>query len=473
MAQFTQRRLLKGVLWNFIEKFSVKGSSFIISILLARILSPTDYGLIGMLTVFISLSTVFIEGGFIKALIQKQERTEEDFSTVFFFNLAISVVIYCVIYAASPYIANFYNEEVLTNILKILSLNLIIGSLNIVQRAKLMIAMDFKSLAHINFIATIIGGGIGISMAYTHWGVWSLVGQTLASTLAMFFLFPLYSRWKPQWMFSLHSFKTLFGFGSKLLATGVISTIYNNIATIAIGKSYRTSELGYYTRATQFSEMIAWTVNDIMGTVTLPILSECQKQREQMVEIYSKSLFYTALLIFPIMSLMALLATPLIVVLLTEKWLPCVILLQILCFARMMTPLSAINMNVLNAIGRPDLFMKVDFIKIPIGILSLIITIPMGVTAVVVGDLITTFIAFFINAYYPGKILGYGAWQQIKAFKPIILAILLMSLVVLFVRIFITNYVLMLIVGSLLGGVTYFFICLKWNLIDLTQLKSR
>lgn len=274
-------------------------------------------------------------------------------------------------------------------------------------------------------------------------------------------------------MFSLHSFKTLFGFGSKLLATGVISTIYNNIATIAIGKSYRTSELGYYTRATQFSEMIAWTVNDIMGTVTFPILSECQKQREQMVEIYSKSLFYTALLIFPIMSLMALLATPLIVVLLTEKWLPCVILLQILCFARMMTPLSAINMNVLNAIGRPDLFMKVDFIKIPIGILSLIITIPMGVTAVVVGDLITTFIAFFINAYYPGKILGYGAWQQIKAFKPIILAILLMSLVVLFVRIFITNYVLMLIVGSLLGGVTYFFICLKWNLIDLTQLKSR
>lgn len=190
MAQTTQRRLLRGVLWNFIEKFSVKGSSFIISILLARILSPTDYGLIGMLTVFISLSTVFIEGGFIKALIQKQERTDEDFSTVFFFNLAVSVVIYCVIYLASPYIAHFYNEKALTDILKILSLNLVIGSLNIVQRAKLMIAMDFKSLAQINFIATIIGGGIGISMAYTHWGVWALVGQTLASTLAMFFFVP-------------------------------------------------------------------------------------------------------------------------------------------------------------------------------------------------------------------------------------------------------------------------------------------
>lgn len=473
MALSTKRRLLKGVLWNFIEKFSVKGSSFIISILLARILSPTDYGLIGMLTVFISLSTVFIEGGFIKALIQKQERTDEDFSTVFFFNLAVSIVIYCVIYVVSPYISSFYNEKALTNILRILSLNLIVGSLNIVQRAKLMIAMDFKALAKINFIATIIGGGIGISMAYTNWGVWALVGQTLTSTLAMFFLFPLYSRWKPQWMFSLSSFKTLFGFGSKLLVTGVVSTIYNNIATIAIGKSYKTSELGYYTRATQFSEMIAWTVNDIMGTVTFPILSECQKQREQMIEIYSKSLFYTALLIFPIMSLMALLATPLIIVLLTEKWLPCVILLQILCFARMMTPLSAINMNVLNAIGRPDLFMKVDFIKIPIGILSLVITIPMGVTAVVVGDLVTTFIAFFINTYYPGKILGYGAWQQIKAFSPIILATLLMSVIVLFVRIFITNYVLMLIIGSLLGGATYLFICLKWNLINLTQLKSR
>lgn len=467
-----RQRTIKAVFWNTVEKFLVKGASFIISIILARILSPTDYGLIGMLAVFIALSTIFIESGFAKALIQNQNCSDIDYSTAFYTNIVIALCIYVILFFVAPFVADFYSEPLLCELLRILSINFVVGSFNVVQRAKLMSQMDFKSLAKINFIGTLVGGTIGVFMAYTNWGVWSLVGQTIASTLTMLLLFPYYSKWKPMYTFSHDSFRKLFGFGSKLLITGTVATIVNNISTIAIGKAYKSDQLGYYTRATQFSEMIAYTINDILGTVTFPVLSELQDQKECMVALYRKSLFYTALVVFPVMILMTLLARPLVILLLTEKWLPCVLLLQVLCIARMFTPLSAINMNVLNAIGRPDLFMKVDLCKIPMILIVLAITIPISVTAIVIGSLVTTFICFFINAYYPGKLFGYGAWKQIKDYRKIFISLLMMVVIVAFTNYIFENLWYQLFIGGFIGGLVYILSCFALKIISIKEVSK-
>ena len=341
MTISVKKALVKGVVWNIFEKLVVKGIAFIIGVILARILGPSDYGLIGMLSIFIALSNVFIESGFAKALIQNKNRKDIDFSTAFVTNVSISIVIYLLLFFTAPHIAKFYNEPSLTLITRVLSLNFILGAFNIVHRAKLIAEVDFKSLAIINFGGTIIGGCLGVVLAYMDYGVWALIFQTLTSTFSMMLLFPIFSKWTPSLRFAKQSFQRLFNFGSKLLVTGLISTIVNNLTTILIGRYYKSEALGYYTRATQYSELAAYTINDVFNTTTFPILSSLQDDRERLIHIYRRILFYTALITFPLMTLFALLAEPLVVIMLTEKWLPCVTLLQILCFARMFTPISS------------------------------------------------------------------------------------------------------------------------------------
>ena len=279
MPQSVRSQLLHGVAWNFIEKVLMRGASFIIGIILARLLSPSDFGLIGMLAIFVAISNVFIEGGLAKALIQRKDCQDIDFSTAFVANVSMSLVIYVVLFLTAPLIADFYDEPILTDITRILSLNFVLGSFNIVQRAKLMANVDFKSLAQINVISTIVSGIVGIAMAYYGWGVWSLVGQTLCSTIVLLLLFPFYSKWRPSIKFSPNSFRQLFGFGSKLMATGVYSVILNNISTICIGRFYKSNQLGFYTRASQFSEIISSTMFDVLGNVTFPVLSHLQDDR--------------------------------------------------------------------------------------------------------------------------------------------------------------------------------------------------
>lgn len=471
MADSVKSKLIRGLAWNFIEKFLVKIVSFAISIILARLLSPSDYGLMGMLAIFMSISSVFIEGGFAKALIQRQGCQNIDYSTAFVTNVSMSLVIYAVLFLAAPLIAEFYEEPILIPLTRVLALTIVLGSFNIVQRAKLMANVDFKSLAQINVMTILVTGAIGIFMAYEGYGVWALVGQSIGSTLFLIFIFPFYSKWKPSLRFSKESFSHLFGFGSKLMITGVYSVIFNNIATFCIGKVYKSEELGYYTRGSQFSDLISFTVNDVLGTVTFPVLSELQNDTDRLVAVYRKSLFVTAMIIFPVMVLCALLAYPLVLILLTEKWLPCVVLMQWLCLARMFTPLSALNMNILNAVGRSDLFMKLDFSKAPLTILILAITIPISVKAIVIGTFIESFLCFFINAYLPGRMFGYGAWKQIKDWRYILLSIALMSLVVLGFMQLVENAWLQLLVGGSLGALVYVACCYFFKVIDEDMLR--
>jgi len=471
MAESVRSKLIHGVAWNFTEKILVKVASFAISVILARLLSPSDYGLMGMLAIFMSISSVFIEGGLAKALIQRQGCQDIDYSTAFVTNVALSLVIYAVLFLTAPLIADFYDEPILIPLTRVLALTIILGSFNIVQRAKLMANVDFKSLAQINVMSILVTGAIGIFMAYEGYGVWALVGQSIGSTLFLIFIFPFYSKWKPSLRFSKESFSHLFGFGSKLMITGVYAVIFNNIATICIGKVYKSEELGYYTRGSQFSDLISFTVNDVLGTVTFPVLSELQNDTDRMVAVYRKSLFVTAMIIFPVMVLCALLAYPLVLILLTEKWLPCVVLMQWLCLARMFTPLSALNMNILNAVGRSDLFMKLDFSKAPLTILILAITIPISVKAIVIGTFVDSFLCFFINAYLPGRMFGYGAWKQIKDWRYILLSIALMSVVVMGFMQLVENAWLQLLVGGSLGVLVYAACCYFFKVIDEDMLR--
>ena len=455
MSSSVRSQLVHGVVWNFVEKVLMKIMTFSIGIILARLLSPSDYGLIGMLAIFVAVSSAFIEGGFAKALIQRQNCNDLDYSTAFVSNLSMSILIYALLYVSAPLIASFYNEPLLVDITRVLSLNFILGSFNIVQRAKLMAAVDFKSLAKINVVSTIVGGFVGIGMAYMDYGVWALVGQTIGSTLILTILFPLFSKWSPSVQFSKESFKHLFGFGSKLMITSVYAVIFNNISTLCIGKFFKSHQLGFYTRATQFSEMISFTVNDVLGTVTFPVLSSLQDEKERLILVYKKALLYTAFVIFPIMILFMLLARPLIIILLTEKWMPCVVLTQWLFLARMFTPLSALNMNILNAVGRSDLYMKLDFAKAPLTIISLAITVPLGVKAIVIGNFVCSFLCFFINAYLPGKMFGYGGFQQLKDWRGILSSLIIMAIVVYVFLSLVDNLWLQLLGGSILGVVVY------------------
>ena len=476
MAESVRKQLSHGVLWNFIEKILTEGAQFVIGIILARLLLPSDFGLIGMLAVFVAISNVFIYGGLGQALIQKKDCSDIDYSTSFVVNIVISVVIYIILFISSPWIADFYHEPVLKDLTRVLALNFVLGSFNIVQRARLVSQVDFKSLAKIRVSSVIVAGIIGVVMAYSGFGVWALVGQTISATLLQIFVFPFFSKWKPSLLFSKESFRNLFGFGSKLMITGVYSVIINNISTICIGRAYRSSQLGFYTRASQFSQLISFTVNDVLGNVTFPVLSHLQDDKDHMVSVYRKVLYLTAMVIFPIMILCTLLAKPIIIILLTEKWLPCVVLMQWLFLARMFTPLSSVNMNILNAVGRSDLFMKLDFSKAPLIILTLVITIPISVEAICIGTFVNSFICFFVNAYLPGRMFGYGAWQQIKDWRYILLSLLIMTILVYTFIHFVDNMWLQLFVGGIIGIVAYIACCYFFGVINdemIQMIKQR
>lgn len=470
MADQVKKQLVSGLLWNALEKFLLHGVTFFIGIVLARLLSPSDFGLIGMLSVFLQIINAFVNSGLNSALVQKHDCSSLDFSTVFTVNLVIAIIGAVILYFASPYIADFYHEPLLTPITRVLGITVVIGALNIVHRSQLTIKVDFKSLAQINVVNTIVGGTVGIVMAYTGFGVWSLVGQSMASTLCGMILLPIYSKWKPSIRFSKQSFNQLFGYGSKLLVTSIYSVIINNISTLFIGRTYSSKDLGFYTKANQTPNTISNFIFGILGTVTFPVMSEIKDDKERMLRLYKKALFTTALLVFPMMMLFCMLSKSFIVIALTEKWLPCLTMMQLYCFARMFTPLSALNISVLNASGRSDLFMWMDLSKAPLILGALAITIPISVEAIVWGSTVVTIICFFINSYLPGRLYGYGAFKQLHDWRYIILSVVLMCAIVYGYSLLVTNMWLQFLGGGVIGVLSYASFCHFFKVIDYRSL---
>jgi O-antigen/teichoic acid export membrane protein len=461
----------KGMLWSAVEKFSVQGGQFIIGIVLARILMPEDFGLIGMLSIFIVIAQSLVDSGMGAGLIQKKDRTNIDFSTVFIFNFAISLGIYLILFASAPAIADFYNMPKLVVLTRVLTLSIVIDALALVQRSKLIIKVDFKTIAKINFVTVVISGSIAIYAAYQGFGVWSLVILALTKTISTVILLWYFSPWRVSLFFSSKSFTNLFGYGYKLLLSGLYSQSFNEIYNVTIGKVYTASDLGFYTTAKKFVDITAGTVTNIIDQVSFPILATLQDEKEKLVLVFGRVTKMTSFFILPAMTLLALVAEPFIKIVLTDKWLPAVPLLQWLCFARILYPLSILNLNILKAVGRSDLFLKVNLSKLPILILTLVITVPLGIKAIVIGHLITAFIGYLINTYLPGKMYGYGALKQLKDMLPLVVAICIMSIIVIFSTYFITNDVLMLFSRLAIGITIYLLMCYLLKINELKELS--
>ena len=421
MAESLKNKTVKGTIWSTLERFSVQGIQFIVMIIMARILTPEDYGLVGMLAIFIAVSQSLIDSGFSQALIRKQDRSEIDNSTVFYFNIGVGIILYLILFICAPLIASFYNEPQLIPITRVIGLSLVFNSLAVVQRALLTVRLDFKTQAKATFVGAVLSGAIGITMAYTGFGVWAIVWQQISNLVTVTILLWVLSHWKPVWAYSWKSFKELFGFGSKLLASGLLDTIFRNLYLIVIGKFFRASDLGYYTRAHQFTDFASSNITGIFQRVTYPVLCTIQDDDVRLRDVYRRLLKTSAFIIFPLMMGLAAVAKPMVISFLTEKWLFSAVLIQILCFSQMWYPVHAINLNLLQVKGRSDLFLKLEIIKKIITVIILCITLPLGLIPMCVGMIFNSIIALIINTHYTGKLISLGFFRQMKDLLPTLL----------------------------------------------------
>lgn len=463
MTESLNSKTRKGFLWSAIERFSVQGIQFILGVVMARILSPEDYGIIGMLAIFLALSQSLIDSGFSNALIQKKNRNQEDYSTVFYFNIILGVFLYFILFFASSFLANFYDMPILSPITKVIALNLFINSLVIVQKAKLTIELNFKIQANVSVIAVLLSGILGLILAVRGWGVWALVYQSIAANFLSCVLLWIYARWRPSLLFSWHSFKSLFQFGSKLLITGLYGPIFENINTLVIGKFYSSSILGNYTRAATFAQLPSSNITSIIGRVSFPVLSDLQDNDEKLSYAYRKLIRVTSFIVFPLMMGLSTIASPLIEVLLTSKWQSCAIYLQLLCFSMLLYPVCAFNINLLLVKGMVKTHLKLDLIKKIVLLFVLFITANISVNAICIGQIISALFSWIITAYYSGRLIKYSFIDQVIELLPSFLISLLMLGIVSFINIVIgldSTYLLMVdivIYFLFYIGISYFF----------------
>lgn len=472
MAESLKQKTVHGVIWSAIERFSVQFIQLLVQILIARILTPEDFGVIGMLAIFLALAQSFIDSGFSNALIRKTDRTEVDNSTVFYFNIVVGLISYAILFLAAPWIARFYETPILTPITRFIALGVFFNSLTIVQRAILTARVDFKTQAKASFVAVVISGAIGIYMAYADYGVWALAVQAVVNYLLNTIMLWVLTAWKPLWTFSWVSFRELFGFGSKLLLSGLLDTAFRNIYTIVIGKAFTATDLGYYTKANQFAQFPSSNVTGILQRVTYPVLCEYQDEDERLRQLYRKYLRLSAYVIFPLMIGLAAVAQPLIVALLTEKWSGVVLLLQILCVVMMWYPIHAINLNLLQVKGRSDLFFKLEIWKKVMGTIVLCATLPFGLVWLCLGQIATSLISLVINTYYTGQLIQLGFFKQMKDLVPALLYSFSMGVFVYGAIQFVEGDLFKVALGIVVGVIYYLLIGRLTHSAELRDLQS-
>ena len=472
MSESLKQKTANGVLWSAIEQFSVQIIQFVLGLIMARILSPQDYGLVGMILVFTSIAETFVNSGFSNALIRKQNKTEVDYSTAFYFNIVVGLVAYFILFFLSPFIARFYNEPLLESLTKAISINVFINSLGIVQRARYSIKVDFKTQAKATTTSVLISGIIGIWMAYNGYGVWAIVWQSVIRNALNVLLLWIFAKWLPLLQFSWQSFREMWSFGYKLLLSGLLGTIYNNVYQLIIGKVFSAQDLGNYTRAKQFAAFPSSNITGIIGRVTYPILSSIQDDDVRLEHVYRKYLRLSAFIVFPLMVGLAALTEPLIIYILTDKWSAAIILLQIICFSMMWYPIHAINLNLLQVKGRSDLFLKLEIIKKLMGVTILCITVPMGLVAMCIGSIFGNILGLAVNTYYTGKLINVGFWLQMRDLLPTLLLSLFMGVVVFLSVMFISFNIVKLVVGVVVGVVFYIGVAYLFKMEELSDLLS-
>lgn len=406
------------MIWSSVHRFGTMGISFITNLVLARLLTPEDFGILGMIIVFIAVSEVFVDGGFASALIQKKEPTDEDYSTIFYWNLFVSIILFLGFYIAAPSIEKFYNMPELSSILRVLSVSLILNAFNIIQSNKLVKSLNFKKLANIHLSANILGAITAVVMATWGFGVWSLVAKTLIVAFIQMIILWFTSSWMPLFVFNFSSFKKLFGFGSYILLTNLLNRIYDNIQLLLIGKLFSAADLGYYTQAKRMEEVPVKSLSSVVNQVTFPVFSELQDDIEKLKKGISNSLKAITYVNFPIMVFIVIAAKPIIIMLLSDKWSESIPYLQLLGVVGMLYTLNTANTNIFKSLGRSDTYFWITLSKRLIGIGFIIMGAKYGIIGMLYAMIMNTYLFFIVNAYYSSRLTGYTIWNQITDVFP-------------------------------------------------------
>lgn len=461
MSNSIKHRAIRGIAWSAVEKFSRQGLMTFFTIVIARQLTPADYGLIAMLNIFLVVAQVFVDSGFVEALIQKQNRTEVDFSTTFWFNIGIALLIYVLLVLASPLIAGFYQEPLLKDMVIWMGLIFIINAFRTVQQAKLNIAMDFRRQAWISIVAISVSGGLGVWMAYHGFGVWTLVWQPLLQNFLNVILLWFSAGWIPSIIFSRHSFKELFGFGSKLLLSRILHGVYTNGSFLLIGKFFSPAATGLYSQSFLMTSFIPTSINDVIARVAYPIECELQNEDEELQRRFYQMLRMTCFFLFPLMMGLAALAEPLVRFFLTEKWIEAVPLMQILCFAWIWWPASNMSWQLLNAKHRGDYSLKAEVIKKSIAVLILTISIFFGIKAVCIGMLVYFIEDVYVMTLFTRQVLPKVTFLgEMRALLPIFFRATIMGGGVYLLTFLDVSDIVLLFIGTIVGVFLYTVIAL-------------
>lgn len=461
----------KGLYWKFLDQFATYGMQFVVGIVMARLLSPSDYGITALPAVFMAVAGVFIDGGLCGALVRKPVISEKDLSTAFYYSISVGVFCYIILFLVAPWIADFYETPILTSLIRVTALGFIWGPIGTPQGIILSRRLDFKTPTRISLINKIVGAIVGVTCAYSGFGLWALVISGLTSSLLGIIQSWLVVRWLPTAGWSSESFKYLWNYGNKVIMQRLIDTLYGNIVPLFLGKTSGTVELGNYNRAKGYAMMPSSNIVGVVEGVTFPVLSKMQEDTDMLARNYRKMIRVSAFALFPIMMLLAALARPLVITMITEKWESCIVLLQILCFVFMWQPIQRLNLNLLQVKGRPDYALKLEVIKKPTGTILFIVAMPFGVIVLCFADLLMQMIALVMNTYYTGKLINVGYFRQMRDILPSFFLSFSMFVLVLFTIQFIPNMIMQIVVGAIVGSLYYLGVSILFRFEELSEVK--
>lgn len=473
MAEESLRgKTVKGVGWSFIDSFAGQGITFLVGLVLARLLTPEEYGLIGIITIFIAVFNSIVDSGFSNALIRKTDAKDIDYNTVFITNMVVSIVLFLALFFSAPLIANFFNQPLLKSLSQVMASIVVINAFAIIQRTLLVKRIDFKTQTKVSLISSITSGVIGIVMAFCGCGVWSLVGQQLSRQLLNTLFLWVYSHWTPRLEFSWCSFKELFGFGWKLLVSSLIDTAWREVYQVVIGKCYSPSTLGQYTRGQQFGSIFSSNLNSIVQRVSYPVLSAIQDDKERLKQAYRRVIKVTMLVTFLLMLGLAAVSKPMILFLIGDQWMMATKLLPIICFQMMLYPLHALNLNMLQVQGRSDLFLKLEIIKKCVAVIPILLGIFIDIYWMLWGSVCTGVFAYYLNSYYSGKYLDYPMLEQVKDIFPSFSVAAIMAIITYSVSFLSLSPFLLLFFQLVVGSVVAILLCELLKLEEYKEVKG-
>ncbi|WP_418556169.1 lipopolysaccharide biosynthesis protein [Longibaculum muris] len=469
---------VKNMIWRFAERCAAQAVSFLVSITLARLISPEQYGSITLIMVFTSILQVFVDSGLGNALIQKRDSDDLDFSSVFYFNFIICILLYILMFVLSPFIGDFYEDKSLIPLTRVISLTLIISGVKGIQQAYVSKHMLFKRFFYSTLGGTIFSAIVGIAMAYNGFGCWALVAQQLSNVTIDTMILWLTVKWRPKLIFSFERLKVLFSYGWKLLVSALFDTGYNNLRNLIIGKVYSPADLAFYNKGQQFPSLIVTNINTSIDSVLLPVMASAQDNANIVKKMTRKSIKMSGYVMWPLMVGLAVCAKPIVVLLLTEKWIDSIFFLRVFCFTYVLWPIHTANLNAIKAMGRSDEFLKLEVIKKCVGIISILISLPFGVHAMAIAYLITAPISAIINAFPNKKLLNYTFKEQIEDILPYIGLSLIMAALIWPIQNLPLDNLMILVIQVVIGAMIYiigskiFKLDMYFELLNMVKLKK-